>query len=146
MIKIYLYRICEYIKNKYIELFGANYKYKRPQIIYDKALRGYVATDSTSTGAFFDIETLAEELCCDNCIFRYKVDNKLTHEHELRRVIQDAYMYGEQFEIPKEYELDYSEQELRILKKIAIVGQSRINAYKKFLDENNMYDPSLEID
>lgn len=143
MFRKYLYKIKQYCKNKYLILLEENSKYERPQIKYDKALKGYFSTDKVGNGIHFDIETLVEELCHDNFVFEYKIGSKWSHNHEFRRVIQNAYKYGRQFSVPEESKSDYSEQELRILKKVVEVGQSRINAYKKYLDENNMYDPEF---
>ena len=55
-------------------------------------------------------------------------------------------MYDNKFVIPEKCEKNYSEQELRILKKLTSVGQGHIDLYKKFLSENHMYDPELEDD
>lgn len=138
MFKLILYKIHTYLKRKYISMLDSTYEYERPQIEYNKILNGYICTGLVIRNAYFDIEDLVESLCYDNFVFEFKVDGEWRHYHEFRRVLQDAYMYGNKFVIPEECEKNYSEQELRVLKKLASVGQEHIDLYKKFLSENHM--------
>ena len=125
-------------------MLESNYEYKRPQIIYDMALRGYVCTGQSIQREYFDIENLVEALCCDNFVFEYKINGEWMHGHEIRCVMQEAYKYGKQFEIPEEVENQYSEQELRVLRKLADIGQKHIDNYMAFLKENHVYDSEFE--
>lgn len=92
-------------------------------------------------------------------IFHYQLEENgtkiLLHGHNLNEIIQKIYYYPESFQIPKEYQKDYSEQELKYLNKVQqYLLDSNLkdledtpemqNLYNEFTKIYNMKNPKLK--
>ena len=118
--------LANWIRNTYLK---HKYEDKLPEISYDNVF--YVYTHPNVDYYCFYIESVAEELCDDCLCYEFKIGGEYKHHHELHNVIKDAYNYGSQFTIPFECESDYSEQELRLLRKLADKGEMDRMEYRK---------------
>lgn len=115
---------------------------EEPNIIYDYVLtRSYIHPYYTDR-RFYNVELLAEKLCHECLCYEFQIGNEYRSHHELSKVIQDAYNYGNQFYIPPECELDYSEQELHLLRALAAKGETDRRIYRRL---NGLSDITMTI-
>lgn len=102
------------------------WKYGRlaPRIYYDRRYRAYVApTVMDEFGGIGGIETVCHALASWNLCYGFEIHGEHTHTHSFDEVLRSAYNQAESFSIPKEYEPEYSAQELEWISRLVRQGK-----------------------
>ena len=102
-----------YLRKKYGE--------KPPKLYYDRRYDTYISPMKLKEDG--SITWVCGELAGDCLIYKYRLGDVDTHEHEFEGVLRDAYDHGEEFSVPEEYRDQYSAQELNFLEKVAERGR-----------------------
>lgn len=99
------------LKSRY---FRRKYSRLPPGIYYDRRYRAYVAPAVMDEfgGIGGDTETVCHALTAWNLCYGFEIHGGHTHTHSFDEVLRYAYNQAESFSIPKEYEPQYSAQEL----------------------------------
>lgn len=125
------------IKGFYFNIFYRyeNYYFKRrylnlpSKIYYDRKFKTYVNPKIIDERGC--LEYICSETVCDGVFYNYQIEGKDVHAHVISEVFIDAYNCAETFLIPKDYEYQYSIQELNFINKL--VNQGKID--RKYLED-----------
>lgn len=92
-----------------------------PGIYYDRRYRIHVAP--AAIGEPGSVEWVCQALTAKNLIFHFMVNGQREHAHTFDAVLLRAYNQAEAFSIPRDYEKEYSAQELAWAASVAERGR-----------------------
>ena len=97
--------------------------------MFDKRYKEYVHPTLVNGGVFSCVEDMLPYIVADELSYEFTINGEYYCPNSIYKVLMDAYNYGDMFEIPPEGKSDYSVQELRILRELAIIGEKDRKEY-----------------